>query len=322
VGDDALDLERLVEEELFRPAPTSARALAETIVERHGESVAAIVFYGSCLRRRSDEGVLDFYVLVDSYRSAYRSRGLAWLNALLPPNVFYLELDRPDATLRAKYAVISTSDFERAAGPHTLRPSIWARFCQPALAVHVRDAQARSLLVRSAARAITTALQRILPLLSETADARRFRPAEFWERTFRETYGYEMRPEAPEATAELYRADAHRFDRAVRSGLATLSEPGQLEWKEDAGYLEVEHCAATARRARRAWVLRRPLAKLVYLAGLAKTTFTFGDWLPYALWKLERHTGTRIVPSERQRRHPFIWGWPLLLRVLWRRDFR
>lgn len=79
---------------------------------------------------------------------------------------------------------------------------------------------------------------------------------------------------------------------------------------------------AARRRARRSWRWRRPLAKAVYLAGLFKSAFTFGDWLPYALWKLERHTGTRIELSERQRRHPLVWGWPLVFRVFRQRDLR
>ena len=74
-----------------------------------------------------------------------------------------------------------------------------------------------------------------------------------------------------------------------------------------------------ARWARR---LRRPAAKLLAVVQLLKSAFTFGDWLPYALWKLERHTGTRLTPTERQRRHPFLFGWPLMLRVLRRRDLR
>ena len=71
---------------------------------------------------------------------------------------------------------------------------------------------------------------------------------------------------------------------------------------------------------RLAWRVRRPLAKLVYAAQLFKTATTFGDWLPYVLWKLERHSGTRLVPTERQLRHPLIWAWPLLFKALWRRD--
>ena len=76
------------------------------------------------------------------------------------------------------------------------------------------------------------------------------------------------------------------------------------------------------RRARWARYLRRPVAKALAVVQLLKSAFTFGDWLPYALWKLERHTGTRLSPTERQRRHPFLCGWPLIIRVLRRRDLR
>jgi hypothetical protein len=46
-------------------------------------SLAAVLFYGSCLRRATD-GVLDF-PLVDGYPGTYASRGLALANAALPP---------------------------------------------------------------------------------------------------------------------------------------------------------------------------------------------------------------------------------------------
>ena len=78
-------------------------------------------------------------MLVDDYRAAYSSRGLAWANAALPPNVFYLEIESEVGTLRAKYAVISLRDFERGARPGGFRSGIWARFCQPALAVQGRE---------------------------------------------------------------------------------------------------------------------------------------------------------------------------------------
>ena len=125
--------------------------IADEILRRHGDAVAAILFYGSCLRRHTSEGVLDFYVVVDSYRTAYRSRALAWANAALPPNVFYLEIESALGTLRAKYAVMSMRDFARGAKPGGLRSGIWARFCQPALAVSVRDDPARKAITAAVA---------------------------------------------------------------------------------------------------------------------------------------------------------------------------
>ncbi len=318
MGDPARDdLDALIESELFRPAAPPETLLTTEICQRHGSAVAAVLFYGSCLRRRTSEGVLDFYVLVDSYRAAYSSRLLAWANAALPPNVFYLEIESEFGTLRAKYAVISMRDFANGARPGGLRSGIWARFCQPALALQVRDPSARDAVTGAVSEAVVTSVARALPLLPTRAGSVRFDAEQLWQQVFRETYSAELRPEDPETIRNLYRADPKRYDRAARAALARLQRCGRLRFDESSGVIEGLQTPASRR-----WSMRRPLAKLAYDAQLLKTTATFGDWLPYALWKLERHTGTRIVPSERQRRHPLLWGWPLLFRILWRRDLR
>jgi hypothetical protein len=317
MDEGAQDLAQLVHRELARVAPSAALKLAEVIHERVGPAVAAIVFYGSCLRKQTSEGVLDFYVLVDDYASASNSRRLAWVGAALPPNVFYLECPGNGETLRCKFALISVRDFAKGAAPAGWRPGIWARFCQPALAVYVRDADARAALEEACLQAILTAVGRIAPLLPAPATAE-----EFWQAVFRETYAAEMRTEHPETIRSLYQASTDRCDRALRSALAELETRGVLSTKWTGSRFGLELPPGAGRRARRSWRLRRPVAKLVYVAQLLKTASTFGDWVPYALWKLERHTGTHIEYSERQRRHPFIWGWPLIFRVLRNRNLR
>lgn len=322
MGAPAPDLDALVRDALFQPAPDGARQLAEEIRRRCGRGTAAVVFYGSCLRKRTLEGVLDFYVLVDGYRDASPSLPIAWLGAAMPPNVFYLEIPAESGILRAKYAVMSSVDFERATRLGNIRPGIWARFTQPALAVWVRDDDARALLVRAARRSVATALAWALPLLPAENGVRRFDPEALWQRVFLETYASEMRPEAPDSVRGLYLAAPAHFDALARAGLAAFATEHDVPVAWEGERLEVTLPAAEARRSARRWRRRRPLAKLVYLLQLLKTVFTFGDWLPYALWKLERHSGVVIVPSERQRRHPLIWGWPLAFRVLWRRQLR
>jgi hypothetical protein len=183
--------------------------------------------------------------------------------------------------------------------------------------VHLRDAQAREALVAAVVASHLTAVRRVLPLLPEGE------PIAFealWQRVFRETYAGELRPEADAAIGTLYAADPGRYDRAAASALRELAERGELRVEiESAGF---RAWLPARRRARIGWRLRRPAARVAYAAQLLKTAFTFGDWLPYALWKLERHTGTHIEPSERQRRHPLIFAWPILWRVLARRDLR
>jgi hypothetical protein len=293
--------------ELASPIPDDASALARAIRARHGAAVAAIAFYGSCLRRGTSEGVHDFYAIVDDYRSAYRSRALAAANALLPPNVFYIEHGSGVAPLRAKYAVVSAADLARACRGMTHRAGLWARFAQPVAAAFVRDAAARDALAAMCADAVCTALRAGL-----AARPRGLRPEEsaaFWRELFRATYAAELRPEREGASDAIYAAAPARFDARLAEAVEALLESGAIERAAD-GALRARTPLARANG-------RSTAAKWIALFQLVKTAVTFGDWVPYALWKVERHSGVHLEASERQRRHPFLFGWPVLYRA-WR----
>jgi len=318
----AAALAAFLDAELAAPVPEGVAAVADAVRRRHGEAVAAILFYGSCLRRAATEGVLDFYVLVDRYRSVHRSAALAALNRLLPPSVFYLEHPARGELLRVKYAVISTRDFLRAAGPRPLDGRIWARFCQPARLVYARDLETRRAALEAVARATRTAVDRMRGWLPGGDSVQRFRPADLWRNGFRETYRAELRTENAATIGALYESHAERFDRVAELALRALEGEGQLRVLRVEAWIEIESDPTARARARFAWRLRRPLAKAIAIAGLLKTPATFDGWAPYALWKLERHTGVHIELTERQRRRPMLWGWPVLLRVLRRRMLR
>ena len=277
-----------------------------------------VVFYGSCLRKGTAEGVLDFYAIVDSYADAYSSTALTWLNRLLPPNVFYLDLPSEVAgeSLKAKYAVLSQADFDRATSPGVIRSSTWARFCQPALVVWWRDEACLDDLVAAVERAVLTALRRLLPLLPTTDGHAPFESSAFWSMAFRETYRYETRPEADATIDTIFEAAPERFRRAALGGLAQLASAGELTLEASPQGPVVRLDPERRERAARSWHRRRPLARAVYALQLAKSALTFGDWLPYVLWKLQRHSGVKIEATERQRRQPWLYGWPVLFRVL------
>ena len=294
--------------EIAAPVSADAARIARAIRERHGAAVAAIAFYGSCLRRATSEGVHDFYALVDDYRSAYRSRALAAANALLPPNVFYLELDGDRSRLRAKYAVVSRADFARACRGEARRASIWARFAQPIAAAYARDAAARAELAEGCADAVCTAVR--TALAARGAAWQPVDPAALWCEIFRASYAAELRPERAGAGDAIYADQPERFDARLAEAIAVLEESGALERAPGPpARVRLREPIARAR-------VRSPFRVLAALT-LAKSAFTFGDWVPYALWKLERHSGLRLEASERQRKHPFLFGWPLLLRA-WR----
>ena len=179
-------LSQLIADEIARPLPSAIDALTTKIRRRHGDAVAAILFYGSCLRKNTLEGVLDFYVVVDSYRAAYASSLLTLLNTALPPNVFYLEVQAGQQTLRAKYAVISQADFQRAATLQSVHAIVWGRFCQPFLLAYARNEQEKTLIIQTATEAVLTLVTHAVALLFANHEAWEFHSQALWQKGFHE----------------------------------------------------------------------------------------------------------------------------------------
>jgi hypothetical protein len=316
-------LTQLVTNEVSRPASAVAEAVAEAIRQQLGAGVAAILFYGSCLRTGEIEnGVLDFYALVDSYRVVFPSRVLAALNALLPPNVFYIEVAFDGKIIRAKYAVMSTKQFSHAVSLRSVHTGIWARFCQPVLLVYARNESVRAAVVPALEQAILTMVLRAVALQPVEAEEEPFRPDALWHCGFQATYRAELRPENPTTIAGLYQGAPERYQQVAYAALRELKRYSLLELHGNEDRLHVMLPASRRKTLRRDWRIRSVLAKGLYAVRLLKSAFTFGDWLPYSLWKLERHTGVRIELTERQRRAPLVWGWPVILKMLWRRTLR
>jgi hypothetical protein len=316
LGGSASQLDLILSEELDRPAGEPAGILADEIRRRYGAGVAAILFYGSCLRRGSAEGVLDFYVLVDSYRAVHGSSVQALLGALLPPNVLYCESGAGESTLRAKCAVMTLEDFARAASRRSLDSRVWARFCQPAVLAWVRDEETRREVIDAVACATRTMVDRMRAWGPSTDAVQRVPAVELWTAAFRETYRAELRSERPEVVEALAAGDPARYQRVIREAMRDLECAGRVHVRAAGVMLELEYPRGARTRARLAWRVRRPLAKTRAVLGLVKTAATFDDWVSYVLWKLERQSGERIQVSEAQRRHPLLLGWPILFRLL------
>ncbi len=316
-GGSSSVLGRLLAEELGRGFAADVSPLVDEIRRRH-PNVAAVLFYGSCLRKGTNEGVLDFYALVDAYRGAYAARWPAWLGAALPPNVHYLEVPAGPETLRAKYALITLADFRRAASPGGVDTRIWARFCQPSALAWVRDDPARQSAIATVEQATRTAVDRMRCFLPGDAPRQRFALTELWQAGFAETYGAEFRSEREQTVRGIVEADPERYRRVGRAALEALAEQGRLAIRDPGEPIEIESDPAWRARERRRWARGRVLAKGLAALALLKTAATFDGWVGYVLWKLERQSGVRIEVSERQRRHPLLFGWPVLFRLILR----
>jgi hypothetical protein len=311
------ELATIFRAEHAEPVPEQASLVTREIVRRHGPTVSAVLFYGSCLRKRQLEGsVLDFYAIVDSYREAYRSKWLAVANRVLPPNVFLLSVGEGAGQVHSKYAVISWADFIRGAEGLTLHSIVWARFCQPSRVTWARDDSTRERVAEACGAAAITMVRTALSLSPPPATAP-LDSEHLWQGGFRATYGTEMRTERPETIRELYASCPERYDRVTALALDELARSSELEVVSRApSALVVRLDAARFAGIAARWRRRSRAAKVVYVARLVKSALTFGDWVPYALFKLGRHTNVKIELTPLQRRHPLIFGWPVFFKLL------
>jgi hypothetical protein len=329
-NDDSVrgELQQQIASELTVPVRPSVRWLAQQVAAQHGDAVLGVLFYGSCLRKQTDEGVLDFWVVVDDYRNAYTRVLPALVNPIAPPNVFYLEREYPggpdpgqSVTLRTKYGVIGRDAFAAGNSLSAWHPYIWARFAQPARLVLCRDEAARTYFTETIANAVVAFVGRLVCQLPERDGLFRFSLSAFWQEAFRRTYDSERRPEASESILQLYHEDEARYDAVAAWAIKTLAEQGHFASATEhphAFAVEIPNHLAQKRR----WKMMRSYARALGLLRLFKTAFTFGDWVPYVLWKLERHTGRKIELTDRQRRHPLIFAWPVIIPLLRKRNLR
>ena len=280
------DLEELVAAELASPVDPRVAKLAKAIADSHGAASRAVLFYGSCLREEQIDGLmLDFYLIVSDYRSAYRKKWLAAANKLVPPNVFYFEHDG----LTAKYAVLNEGDFHRLNGPETRSVSVWARFAQPSRLAWAADDRARKSAIEAIARAAPT-------LLAAAGGVEGEQPLDWWRRAFSLTYSAELRAERTSRAESVVDADPERYRRFSNPAISAIP---------------------AGEGVRGGWARRRLEGKLLSVLRLAKASATFAGGVDYIAWKINRHAGTRIEIKPWQRRWPLLAAISLLPRLLW-----
>ena len=212
----AAPVREIVDHELAKPVDPRVADMAAAIAERYGEASRAVLFYGSCLRERELGGLmLDFYVIVSTYREAYGRGWLAFANRLVPPNVFPFE----HRGLVAKYAVLSEADLARECGPKARSVSVWARFAQPARLVWAKDGAARGRTVAAVASAAPTLFALTRPTMTAGPDD----PIQVFRAGFALTYGAELRAERRDRSVDIVSADADYYRRLGAAVLAAAS---------------------------------------------------------------------------------------------------
>jgi hypothetical protein len=302
--------------------PTLAALLAQ-LQERHHNAICCTLVYGSCLRSGDIyDGLLDLYLICDSYREAYHRPLLASANWLLPPNVFYAEqksMDRAGAgnTLRSKVTVISLRDFQRGCSTAWFESYIWGRFAQPTRILYARSEPVRSQVEAALTQAAHTLLHNALPALPSAGSL-----TALWEQSLSLSYATELRTERSGRAQELAASSCDFYAALTRQNAPTLGYAFALQEREGQWHYRCEIGPFKRKTTALAWAMRRTQGKLLSIARVVKALFTFEGGLDYIAWKLERHSGEKIHIPDKVRRAPLIhlWGffWGLYRRGIFK----
>ncbi len=294
----------------------SLELLLEEIRRKHGDTMQAILVYGSWLRGKRDT-MLDFYVLVDDYQTL-DSAWQGWMCRLLPPNVYHIHhkteaADDQSFAVRAKYALLSLSRFCDAM-QHDFHSYFWARFAQPCEVLYVRDETVQAVLTNAFKSASATFLRRALPAMED-----KFSSRELWTRGLSLTYQCELRTENSNRGESIYEFEPAYYDSVTNS--FAQKNPALLKLEADGMFCN-QSSGFSRKTSSLTWWLRRVQGKLLSMLRLFKAAFTFNEPMEYLLWKIERHSGIYIEPSTRQLKHPLIFAWPLIWKLYRQGAFR
>ncbi len=291
LGEEMLDL------------PPRVAEVCDIIEAKHPGRVQAFIYYGSSLRELDNpEKMLDFYVIVDSYRKTHKNPIRAVLNAIIPPTVYYLEhVDQKGVMSTCKYSIMSLPAFERRCSSKALLSQTWGRFSQPCALLRPKSETVTNRIMAAREEAIRHIALETEPLFEQTVT-----PTDFWARGFHESYRTELRPESSVGrSAEIVERYLTRYQKL--SAVLYQMENGVI------------HLPKTRRKgAKFRWFLRRLIGKPMTAIRVINSAATFDGGLEYVLRKLHNHSGVTIQPTVFQRKHPVISS-PVLGWKLWRK---
>ena len=277
-------------------------SVCEAIAARHPSRVQAFMYYGSSLRDLDDaEKMLDFYVVVDSYRKTHKNPIRAGLNRLIPPAVYYYEQEDENGILSTcKYSIISISEFEKRCGADALLSMVWGRFCQPSVMLFPKSELIAERLMASRETAVKYMASQIAPLIDTPVTS-----TQFWAKGFYESYRTELRPESSEGrAAEIVARYGERYARLTTALYGTPDKNG---------FFILPNLPKGPTKTK--WFLRRLVGKPMTAIRVINSAATFEGGLDYVLRKLKNHSGVTIEPTPFQRKHPVICslvlGWKL-----------
>jgi hypothetical protein len=189
---------------------------------------------------------------------------------------------------------------------------LWSRFAQPVRLVYADIEDTKLLLYRYLAISVIKYLHKTLPALGEG----HFNSEQIWVNALSLSYAAEIRPERLDRAGLITAQNISELDSLTLAAVPALA--GMLETNSNGGFLVQSNKKAQG-NCIRLWRIRRLQGRILSVCRLVKAVFTFKDAVNYAAWKIERHTGITIEVTPVLQRHPILFGFTTLWRLL-RRD--
>lgn len=285
------------------------RAFVDEFRRLHGDSLAAVVFYGSRLSafNQSQTSLFDFFLFADGYAPFYRRqrRRDAALNAVLAPNTYYAKV----GTGRCKYNVVSLEAFAREVSPRAHDLFHAGRFSKRVAIVWSRDDAATQALCTH----LLSAMKTVVPLALSRLGAR-FTFEEFLYGVLALSYAAEIRVESDSKVAKILDAERAFYEELYGVLLRREVESGAVVFDAEQQCFAQAESTLASRRAQTERLLVRSRRRM-YVRWF-KYMATLDGWTDLLIEKVERTKGIKIELTPLQRKYPYIFGWSHFFRMM------
>jgi hypothetical protein len=309
ISDDKI--KALVAERTLAQPALDMSPYVNRIVHIYGEKILGIYMYGSMLSEvtKSTTSFPDFFVVTDGYHKVFQKLSHRILAYPLPPHIFHLRLNE---TERCKYNLLALHRFQRETSTRAADVYIFGRFGKRVSLVYSRDQQAQKDLVDCCVSAMrTVALWSARGMGFEPFDEKQFTLA-----CLNLSYAGETRVEATSKVPKLFTSEQNFYMQVYPALLREFSETTHwVRQRADGRYeLSGNSIARWVRSKRFQWFLKR--SRIRGILRWPKFLVTVDEWVDIILAKIERTKGIKLDPTPAARRHPLIFGWPYLFRLI------
>ncbi len=303
-------LERVRNRTLTRPA-LDVSAYVDAIVKRYADRVVGVFMYGSLLSdiTATATSFPDFFVITDGYRNVFLKKRERLLAYPVPPHIYHLAIG---AEKRCKYNLVSFNRFDKECSNRATDIYILGRFGKRVSLVYSQNAEWQEKLVQCCLRAMTQVAKRTLYAITEPMDE-----IELTVACLNISYAGETRvEEAGQKVPKLFEAEKEFYLQVYPPLLARAAKnASHVVLSTDGRYQPIDKgLGSYFRKSRARWFLFK--SRVRGILRWPKFLLTVDDWVSILLAKIERTQGIKIELSEKERRHPLIYGWKYFFRLL------